>query len=59
LSACTICGSINTFVQQPAYCKNVFVGQTRLKPNYAVVEDFLNNYFLRAIAANTALNKPF
>lgn len=56
---CSICGTIQAFVQQPEYCKNVFVGMTREKPNYAVVEDFLNNYFLRSIAVNTAINKPF
>lgn len=56
---CSICGTIQSFVQQPEYCKKVFIGMTREKPNYAVVEDFLNNYFLRSIAANTAINKPF
>lgn len=59
MMTCAICGSINTFVQQPEYVKNVYVGTTREKPNYAVAEDFLNNYFLRAIAVNTAINKPF
>lgn len=57
--SCTILGSIQAFVQQPEYCRALFVGGTREKPNYAVVEDYLNNYFLRAIAANTAINKPF
>lgn len=59
LSACLICGAVNAFVQQPQLCGNLFTGATREKPNYAVVEDFMNNYFLRAIAANTAINKPF
>lgn len=59
MMTCAICGSINTFVQQPEFVKNVYVGTTREKPNYAVAEDFLNNYFLRAIAVNTAINKPF
>lgn len=59
MMACSICGSINIFVQQPMYCRNMFVGETREKPNYAVIEDFLNNYFLRGVAANTAINKPF
>lgn len=59
MMSCAICGSINTFVLQPEYCRNIFVGMTREKPNYAVVEDFLNNYFLRSIAVNTAINKPF
>lgn len=57
--ACSICGSVDIFVQQPMYCRDMFVGATREKPNYAVVEDFLNNYFLRAVAANTAVNKSF
>ncbi|MGN0159544.1 MAG: hypothetical protein ACI39W_10530 [Brotaphodocola sp.] len=59
MMTCSICGTINTFVQQAEYCKKVFIGATREKPNYAVVEDFLNNYFLRSIAVNTAINKPF
>lgn len=59
MTACAVCGSVNVFVQQPVYCGNVFAGATGKKPNYAVVEDFLNNYFLRSIAANTAINKPF
>lgn len=59
MMTCSICGTIHTFVQEPEYCKKIFIGTTREKPNYAVVEDFLNNYFLRAIAVNTAINKPF
>lgn len=59
MTACSVCGSINVFVQQPGYCRNVYLGITGKKPNYAVVEDFLNNYFLRSIAASTAINKPF
>ncbi len=37
--------------------ENIFKGMTREAPNYAVVEDFLNNYFIRSVAANTAINK--
>ena len=59
MMACSICGAVNIFVQQPIYCRNLFVRETREKPNYAVIEDYLNNYFLRAVAANTAINKLF
>ena len=59
MMACSICGAVNIFVQQPIYCRNLFVGDTREKPNYAVIEDYLNNYFLRAVVANTAINKSF
>lgn len=59
LLACNVTGCINTFIQQPEYCQKVFIGQTRTKPNYANVEDQLNNYFLRSIHANTAMNKLF
>lgn len=59
MCACTVCGGINAFVQQPLYCKNVFMGQTGREPNYAVIEDLLNDHFLRAIAADTAIDKAF
>ncbi len=59
MCACAVCGSINLFVQQPKYCKNVCRGQTGREPDYGVIEDLLNNHFLRAIAADTAINKAF
>ncbi len=59
LLACSICGSILTFVQQPLYCQEIFRKMTKEKPNYAVVEDFLNNIFLRSVSANTGINKLF
>lgn len=59
MCACTVCGGINAFVQQPLYCKNVFTGQTGREPDHAVIEDLLNNHFLRAIAADTAIDKVF
>lgn len=56
---CTVCAGIHIFVQQPEYCKKIYESTTRLEPNYAVIEDFLNDCFLRTIAVNTAINKPF
>ncbi len=57
--ACSICGGIDIFVHEPEYCKELYNRQTGQEPNYALVEDLMNNYFLRAVAANTAVNKLF
>lgn len=57
--ACSVCGAIQIFVQQPWFCKEMFMKLTREEPNYAVIEDLLNNMFLRMIKANTQMNKPF
>lgn len=37
----------------------MFIAQTRHEPNYAEIEDMLNNMLLRSIVANTAVNKAF
>lgn len=57
--AASVCGSVQFYAVQPELAKHMFIAATRHEPNYAEVEDMLNNMLLRAVVANTAMNKPF
>lgn len=59
LLACAAVGSISTFIQSPQLCREAYRGMTRMDPNYAVIEDFLNNHLMRSIWVGTSMNKPF
>lgn len=59
LLACSIIGSINTYIEQPELVKWTFRDATRLDPNYSEIEDYMNNILLRSVWANTSINKPF
>ena len=59
LLAASVCASVQFYAVQPELAKRMLVCATRHEPNYAEVEDMLNNMLLRAIVANTAINKPF
>ena len=57
--AASICASVQFYAVQPELAKRMFMAQTRHEPNYAEIEDMLNNMLLRSVVANTAINKPF
>jgi hypothetical protein len=59
MMTCAAVGTICVFVQSPQFVREVFAGTTRQEPNYAVIEDMVNNYLLRAIWEETEINKPF
>ena len=57
--AAAVCASVQFYAVQPELAKRMFTAATRHEPNYAEVEDMLNNMLLRSIVANTAINKAF
>lgn len=57
--AASVCACVQFYAVQPELAKRMFIAKTRHEPNYAEVEDMLNNMLLRSIVANTAINKPF
>lgn len=57
--AASVCACVQFYAVQPELAKRMFMAKTRHEPNYAEVEDMLNNMLLRSIVANTAINKPF
>ncbi len=59
LLASSVCASVQFYAVQPELAKKMFIAQTRHEPNYAEIEDMLNNMLLRSIVANTAVNKAF
>ncbi|MGI5990150.1 MAG: hypothetical protein ACOX78_07800 [Lachnospiraceae bacterium] len=59
MMSCCVIGSIGIFIQSPEYCRRVWGAATRQEPNYAVIEDLVNNYLLRSIWNETAAGKPF
>ncbi len=59
LLASSVCASVQFYAVQPELAKKMFMAQTRHEPNYAEIEDMLNNMLLRSIVANTAINKAF
>ena len=57
--AASVCACVQFYAVQPELTKCMFMAKTRHEPNYAEVEDMLNNMLLRSIVANTAINKAF